>query len=59
MKLRKGLNVVIGHKTWSGEIPDKKFAEMTKEWPADKLEAFIKNFGEQTVSTVSKSKKDK
>ncbi len=59
MKLRKGLNVVIGHKTWSGEIPDEKFAVMTKDWPADKLEAFVRNFGEQGTASVPKPKKDK
>jgi len=59
MKLRNGLNVVIGHRTWSGEIPDDKFELMTKDWPTEKLEAFIKNFGVQTVASPPKVKKDK
>jgi hypothetical protein len=56
MKLRSGLNVVIGHKTWAGELPDDKFAIMSKDWTAEQVEEFKARYCE---STEKKKKKDK
>jgi hypothetical protein len=56
MKLRKGLNVAIGHKTWTGELPDDKFAIISKDWTAEQVEEFKARY---CVAADKSKKKEK
>lgn len=56
MKLRKGLKVTLGHKTWVGEIPDRQFALMTIDWTKTQIDEFMKRHAEKVP--VKKEKAD-
>lgn len=45
MKLRKGIYVTFGHRAWKDEIPDRVLAEVTKDWPEEKIAEFKRLHG--------------
>lgn len=54
MKLRKGLSVVIGRRTYSDEIPDERFALITRDWSQSKVDDFIRMFGAEKKKAKKK-----
>lgn len=55
MKLRKGLTVTIGRKSWIDEIPEAVF----KDWPKGKADAFRKLHGAGVIVPEKQPKADK
>ena len=57
MKLRDGLKVTIGHKTWVDEIPEDVFKMVTKDWKKDKIEEFRKAHEKKADVEIKKETK--
>lgn len=56
MKLKDGMTVTMGFRTWVGEIPDDKFAIITKDWPKEQVDEWKKRHAK---SDAVKPVKDK
>lgn len=52
MRLKEGVSVSIGRKTWRGEIPDKTFDALTKKWKAEQRADFKKEFEHKAPVTA-------